>query len=183
MLAVAQPSLPLHTYAEYLERLEASEIRLEFVDGVVYAMAGGTPEHNRMVMRLTLQAGGQLRPPCEAYGPAQKIRAAGAGYFPDLSVVCAEPQRAADDQNAFVNPSAVFEVLSPSTARTDETTKAERYMALPSLKEYVLVSQPERLVRVYHRASGDWTLREYRGFEDISLECGAVLRLAELYGD
>lgn len=179
---MAEPPLPQHTYHEYLERLAASEIRLEFVDGVVYAMAGGTPEHNRLVMRLTLQVGGQLRPPCEAYGPDQKLRVQGAGYFSDLTVVCGEPQRAADDKNAFVNPTSVFEVLSPSTARTDETTKAERYMALPSLKEYVLVSQPERLVRVYHRGDGEWRCTEYRGSDEVSLQCGAMLRLAELYG-
>ena len=180
---MAQPSLPLHTYEEYLERLEASEIRLEFVDGVVYAMAGGTPEHNRVVMRLTLHIGAQLKPPCEAYGPDQKIRAAGAGYFPDLSIVCGEPERAADDKNAFVNPTIVFEVLSPSTTTTDETTKAERYMALPSVKEYVLVSQPERLVRVHRRRDAHWEFSEHSGSDEVPLECGAVLRMAELYGD
>jgi len=67
-LARAQPTVPLYSYAEYLERLEASQIRLEFVSGLVYAMAGGTPEHNRIVMRLTLQVGNQLAPPCEPYG-------------------------------------------------------------------------------------------------------------------
>lgn len=123
-VVVAQPTIPLYTYAEYLGALEASHIRLEFVDGLVYAMAGGTPEHNRIVMRLTLLVGNQLVRPCEAYGPDQKIRAGAATFFPDLSVVCGEPQLADDDRNAFTNPSSVFEVLSPSTAATDQTTKA-----------------------------------------------------------
>ena len=132
---MAQPSIPHYTYAEYLERLEASQIRLEFVDGVVYAMAGGSPEHNRLCMRLTLMVGNQLSPPCEAFGPDQKIRAEGAGYFPDLSVVCGGLHVAHDDPKAVTNPRIVFEVLSASTERVDRTTKADRYKALESLSE------------------------------------------------
>ena len=178
---MAQPTIPLYTYPEYLERLEASQIRLEFIDGLVYAMAGGTPEHNRIVMRLTLQVGNQLTAPCEAYGPDQKIRAPGAGYFPDLSVVCGEPHLAEDDRNAFTNPSLVFEVLSPSTAATDQTTKAERYRALPSLKQYVLVWQTERRVQVHRRQNDAWTLDEYSDTERVALSCGVEFAVADLY--
>jgi Uma2 family endonuclease len=85
---MAQPTLPLYNYAEYLERLEASEIRLEYVDGLVYAMAGGTPEHNRVDMRLTLQVGSQLKSPCEAYGPDQCPGAAQqCAYFTDAGIL------------------------------------------------------------------------------------------------
>jgi Uma2 family endonuclease len=178
---VAQPILPRCTYDEYLERLEASEIRLEFVDGVVYAMAAGTPAHNRVVMRLTLAIGQQLRPPCEAYGPDQKIRAQNAGYFPDLTVVCGEPELAADDRNAFTNPAIVVEVLSPSTAATDQSTKAERYKALPSLKEYVLVCQPEQKVQVHRRVADGWSVEDHSANDVVSLSCGAELRVGALY--
>lgn len=185
---MAQPTLPRHSYEEYLERLEASEIRLEFVDGLVYAMAGATPEHNRVVMRLTLLVGNQLAPPCEAYGPDQKIRAPGAGYFPDLSVVCKKPVLAPDDRNAFTNPTIVFEVLSRSTAATDRSTtaatdrstKAERYRALPSLAEYVLVAQPERRVQVHRRRDDGWSVEDHAESDHVRLSCGIELRVADI---
>jgi Uma2 family endonuclease len=178
---MAQPTFPLYTYSEYLERLEASNIRLEFIDGVVYAMAEGTPEHNRIVLRLTLEVGRQLERPCEAFGPDQKIRARGVGYFPDLSVVCGVPELADDDRNAFTNPSIVFEVLSRSTAKTDLTTKAERYKTLPSLKEYVLVWQEERRVQVHRRTDGRWIEDDYVEADSVSLCCGAHFSVRALY--
>ena len=178
---MAQPVLPTCSYQEYLERLEASEIRLEFVDGIVYAMAGGTPAHNRVVMRLTLHVGGQLPKRCEAYGSDQKIRAHNAGYFPDLSIVCGAPSTAPDDPNAFTNPSTLFEVLSPSTAGTDQTTKAERYKALASLQEYVIVAQPERRVVVHRRTPDGFQLEEYGPTDVIALSCGVKLQASELY--
>jgi Uma2 family endonuclease len=178
---MAQPTVPLYTYAEYLEALEASHIRLEFVDGLVYAMAGGTPEHNRIVMRLTLHVGSQLAPPCEAYGPDQKIRSRGAAFFPDLSVVCGQPQLADGDRNAFTNPSVVFEVLSPSTAATDQTTKADRYKTLPSLKEYVLVWQTEHRVQVHRREADSWTVVDYFGSDVLTLSGGIQLTVQSLY--
>lgn len=178
---MAQPTIPLYTYAEYLEALEASQIRLEFVDGLVYAMAGGTPEHNRIVMRLTLLVGNQLGEPCEAYGPDQKIRAGSAAFFPDLSVICGEPQRPDGDRNAFTNPRIVFEVLSPSTAATDQTTKADRYKTLSSLDEYVLVWQLERRVQVHRREGGGWTVVDYDGTAIVTLSGGIHIPVQDLY--
>jgi len=178
---MAQPTIPLYTYVEYLEALEASRIRLEFVDGLVYAMAGGTPEHNRIVMRLTLLVGNQLVPPCEAYGPDQKIRSLGAAFFPDLSIICGEPQLADGDQNAFTNPSIVFEVLSPSTAATDQTTKADRYKTLPSLSEYVLVWQTERRVQVHRRQGGTWSVIDYGGSDVLTLSGGISIAVQGVY--
>jgi Uma2 family endonuclease len=178
---MAQPTIPLYTYAEYLEALEASHIRLEFVDGLVYAMAGGTPEHNRIVMRLTLLVGNQLVRPCEAFGPDQKIRAGGAAFFPDLSVICGEPQLAEGDRNAFTNPSIVFEVLSPSTAATDQTTKADRYKALTSLNEYVLVWQVERRVQVHRREGPSFTVVEHGATDTFELSAGVCIAVQDLY--
>ncbi|HLV21369.1 MAG TPA: Uma2 family endonuclease [Polyangiaceae bacterium] len=178
---MAQPTLPRYSYEEYLERLEASEIRLEFVDGLVYAMAGGSPEHNRVVMRLTLQVGNQLKSPCEAYGPDQKIRARGAGYYPDLSVVCGRPQLAPDDPLAFTNPALVFEVLPAATAATDRTTKAERYKLLTSLQAYVIVSQPEQRLEVHRRTADGWSIETHLAGARVALPCGVNLVVSELY--
>jgi len=178
---MAQPTVPLHSYEEYLERLEASQIRLEFVDGVVYAMAGGSPEHNRVVMRLTLAVGNQLKPPCEAYGPDQKIRTTNAGYFPDLSVICGDLQLAPDDKHAATNPAIVFEVMSPSTAATDQTSKPERYKTLASLKEYVLIWQPEPREQVHRRTDRGWSIEDYTNGDRVGLSCGVEVAVSELY--
>jgi Uma2 family endonuclease len=178
---MAQSTLPLYSYAEYLERLEASQIRLEFVSGLVYAMAGGTPEHNRIVMRLTLLVGNQLAPPCEAYGSDQKIRTSHAGFFPDLLVVCGNPRVAVDDPNAFTNPSIVFEVLSASTAAIDQTTKADEYKSLPSLKAYVLIWQNEKRVQVHQRSGAHWKSSDYFAEELVELEPGITFPVRDLY--
>ena len=178
---MAQPTVPLYTYDEYREALEVSQIRLEFVDGLVYAMAGGTLEHNRIVMRLTLLVGNQLARPCEAFGPDQKIRTQGAAFFPDLSVICGEPQLAADDRNAFTNPSIVFEVLSPSTAATDQTTKATRYKALASLSQYVMIWQTERRIQVHQRQGESWEVTDYFASDALSLSAGVAIAVDSLY--
>ena len=178
---MAQPTVPLYSYEQYLERLEASQIRLEFVDGVVYAMAGGSPEHNRVVMRLTLAVGNQLRAPCEAYGPDQKIRSENAGYYPDLSVICGELELAADDKHAVTNPSIIFEVMSPSTAATDQTSKPEKYKALASLKEYVLIWQPEQRMQVHRRTARGWSIEDYTNDDSVELSCGVSLTVSQLY--
>lgn len=179
-MAMAQPTLPLYSYAEYLERLEASQIRLEFIHGLVYAMAGGTPAHNRIVMRLTLQIGNQLTGSCEAYGSDQKIRTAAAGFFPDLVVVCGTPRLAQDDPNAITNPRLIFEVLSPSTAATDQSTKAAEYKTLPSLEAYVLVWQEEVRVQVHRRTAGGWIVSHYGAGDHVELD-GIELVVRDLY--
>lgn len=179
---MVQPILPLHSYEDYLERLEQSQIRLEFVDGIIYAMAGGTPRHNKLCARLAAQVGSQLGTGCEAYSPDQRIRARGASMFPDLSIVCGPEELAPDDANAIVNPVVVFEVLSPSTAATDQTTKADRYKSLPSLRHFVLVWQDAARVQVHTRAASGWSVTDYAQGQHAQLaECQLTLDVALLY--
>lgn len=180
---MAQPILPTYQYSEYLEQLERSQIRLEFLDGIVYAMAGGTPRHNKLCARIAALVGSQLRGGCEAYSPDQRIRAQGAGMFPDFSIVCGPEQLAPDDPHAIVNPTLVVEVLSPSTAATDQTTKADRYKSLTSLRELVLVWQEECRVQVHRRSdTGGWEVKDFRAGEVVSLSvCDSKLDVDALY--
>ena len=179
---MAQPILPTYQYSEYLEQLELSQIRLEFLDGIVYAMAGGSPRHNKLCARLAAQVGSRLRAGCEAYSPDQRIRAQAAGLFPDFTVVCGPEQFAPDDPHAIVNPSVVFEVLSPSTAATDQTTKAVRYKSLSSLRELVLIWQEECRVQVQRRSDRGWEVQEYGAGQLVSLTCSdAPLDVDALY--
>jgi len=180
---LAQPIIPTYQYSEYIERLERSQIRLEFLDGTVYAMAGGTPRHDKLCARIAALVGSHLRDGCEAYSPDQRVRAQGAGLFPDFTVVCGPEQFASDDPHAIVNPALVVEVLSPSTAATDQTTKADRYKSLASLREFVLVWQEEVRVQVHRRTDrGGWEVEDYRAGQVVMLSiCGAKLEIDALY--
>jgi Uma2 family endonuclease len=182
---VAQPIVPIYRYSEYLEQLERSHIRLEFLEGIVYAMAGGSPRHNKLCARVAAQVGSHLQSGCEAYSPDQRIRAQGAGMFPDFTVVYGPEEFASDDPDAIVNPTLVVEVLSPSTAATDQTSKADRYQSLKSLRELVLVWQDECRVQVRRRtADGGWELHDHRAGQLIELSsCGARLDVDALYRD
>lgn len=172
-------------YAGYLA-LEASRgERLELVDGWVYAMAGGSPRHARLAMRVGRLLGNQLeRSPCEPYSSDLKIHIGRAKRttYADVVIVCGEPRASADDDNAITNPTVIVEVLSPSTASEDRGEKWSDYRRLPSLRHYVLVSQDERLVEVYSRDGLRWAYEDARDRGAITLDAiDARLDVAELY--
>lgn len=142
------------TVAEYLAIEERSEVRHEFYDGEMFAMAGASRHHVIIVSNLVTELNVRLRgTPCRAdvIDLRVKVETTGLFTYPDVVIVCGPRQWATDDPNAIVNPQVVIEVLSPSTANYDRTTKFQHYQRLPSVQEYVLVSQDrvwvERLVR------------------------------------
>ncbi|PRP94763.1 Uma2 family endonuclease [Enhygromyxa salina] len=150
------------TYAEYLALEAASEVRLEFVDGCVYAMAGGTPEHARLAMAIGAELRVMLRAKgCAVYSSDLKLRidATNRSTYADVAVVCSEEQRSDIDPNAVTNPAIIVEVLSPSTEAADRGEKWRHYQRLPSLREYVLISQGEPYVEVFRREGDEWILR------------------------
>ncbi len=150
------------TYAEYLALEAESEARLEFVDGAVYAMAGGTPEHARLAMaigaelRVVLRAKG-----CAVYSSDLKLRvdATNRSTYADVAVVCGDERHSDIDPNTVTNPTIIVEVLSPSTEAADRGEKWRHYQRLPSLREYVLISQGEPYVEVFRREGAEWILR------------------------
>lgn len=176
------------TYAEYLAIANDSDTRYEYVAGEVVAMAGGTVEHGRLIGRASALIDRALDGrPCIVL-PSDlriRIRAADRSTYPDLHVVCGEPERDPDDDHAIVNPTVVVEVLSDSTAGHDRTEKFAAYRRLPSLREYVLVSQRERRVEVYRRRENRrWQLDEYVTGDRLRLESLAIeLSVDELYVD
>jgi Uma2 family endonuclease len=113
-----------------------------------------------------------------------RIRAADRATYPDLFVVCGEPERDADDDHAVVNPTVIVEVLSDSSNESDRTDKFAAYRRLASLREYVLIAQRERRVEVYRRDGRRWHLDEYRSGDSFELESIKVeLDVGELYVD
>jgi Uma2 family endonuclease len=150
MIAITPKPL---TVEEYLTLEKVSEIRHEFVDGLMVAMAGETRLHKRIagnIYRLLFDLG--VARGCEVMLEA-KIRTRSSRYrYPDVVVSCAP----GDDEYFLENPCLLIEVLSESTANTDTSEKLDEYLKLPSLQRYVLVDQTTCRVIVYARATQGW---------------------------
>jgi Uma2 family endonuclease len=175
------------TYADYLAAERHSPVRHEYIDGVVVAMAGGSDEHNALMMQVGVLCANRRTGNCRVYPADQRfwIAATGRGRYSDGSIICGAPQHPPHDPQATTNPTAVFEVLSPSSEGDDEGNKRLDFQALPSLEAYVVIAQDERCVRIYRRDErGAWrrdpdVYREGQGFELPTL-AGAI-RVAEVY--
>jgi Uma2 family endonuclease len=152
------------TLDEFLDWERSQPERYEF-DGIQpVAMTGGSRAHSLIATRVAAALVFQVKPPCEAHGPELKVITTGRVRYPDASVVC-NYSDAGDDT---VAPTAIFEVLSPSTALTDRRVKAIEYAAVPSVMVYVLLEQnrPEVIVR---RRSAGWEAEVLTG-RDAMLE-------------
>lgn len=189
-------SEPLYTIEEYLAMERESEERHEYIDGLVYAMAGESPAHGDICVNLIREISTQLRgTPCRVWtkdakvlsGPAIKSSRSLKGMFsyPDLVVVCGEPKFLDKRRDVLLNPQVIIEVLSPSTELFDRGDKFRRYLRYnPTLTDYVLVSQSLPAIDHYRRLpSGEWaytTADDLEGSLNISaIDC--VLRLSEVY--
>jgi len=142
------------TWEEYLAREREAETKSEFYDGEVFAMAGGTRRHSVIATNVSAELRDALRDrPCETYNSDMRVRCPnGLGTYPDVSVAC-EPMFEDTREDTLLNPSVIVEVLSPSTEAWDRGAKFKAYRGLASLREYLLVSQDERLVEQYVRQS------------------------------
>jgi len=175
-------------YAEYLAFEEQSDEKHEFLDGEVIAMAGGTPEHSALAMALGAELRNALGDrPCRVFSSDLRIhiQATGLTTYPDVSVVCSNLERDAEDPHAIINPVLVVEVLSDSTEAYDRGEKAAHYRQIPSLREYVLVSQRHRRIEIYRRNdSGRWELFEFESGAECELaSVGCRVRVDEVYRD
>ncbi len=183
--------LPQHTSAvtaeDYLRLERAAAYKSEYYAGEVFAMAGSTPEHSLITANVLRELGNLLKGrPCAPYDSNLRIRVSASGLYtyPDASVVCGALQFADEHRDTVINPTLVVEVLSDSTEAYDRGNKFEHYRTLPSLKEYVLVSQKAPLVDVFTRgAEAVWALTPVRGIEaTVRLQSLDIeLRLREIY--
>jgi Uma2 family endonuclease len=137
------------TWEAYLEWEARQPIRHELVDGQVYAMGGGTAEHDTIGNNLRAALHAQMRgKPCRAHGPDLKVRAGKDGRYPDALIDCGPRIPGALHAQ---EPVAVFEVLSKSTGWIDQSLKLRDYDATPTIRSYVLISQDEQRAMVYTR--------------------------------
>jgi Uma2 family endonuclease len=174
---MAEPAVQPHvSYADYLDMEEKSATKHEWLDGVVYDMSGGTLDHSRIAVNLSGIIRAQLAGKrCAVFNSDLKIRvlATGLGTYPDVSVICGRAEPDPESRGlAVTNPTVLVEVLSDSTEAYDRGEKFAHYRRIPSLREYVLVSQSSPFIEVFRKnEAGQWVLvAEARAGETVTLE-------------
>lgn len=182
----------LMSFGEYLDFEEKSEVKHEFDNGKLIEMPGGTIPHNNLGGRIITLLNNHfdardiddyLVLSCD-----QKvfIPLPNRGTYPDVTVVEGEPEYWGDRRDVILNPYLLVEVLSPSTEAYDQGKKFDNYRTLPSLREYVLVSQEEPFVQAWYLHDPDnslWKISEARGLEASIqfLSIGCTLKLRDIY--
>lgn len=154
---------PLHryTYAEYVALEEQSPTKHEFLDGEIYAMAGGSEDHSALAAEVLRVVGNAVaHTPCRVHTSDLRIyvESAGLATCPDGAVLCAPLQQHPPNPVATaLNPSVLLEVTSDSSEEYDTGTKRLCYKTIPSLRALIIVSHRERRITVHHRAdTGEW---------------------------
>jgi Uma2 family endonuclease len=155
---------PYITPEQYLEIERAAEYKSEYFDGEMVAMSGGTLNHATVIQNLNLLLGNQLRGrSCRLVSSDLRLRTNPRGpyFYPDIVVFCGKPQLADPRRDTITDATVVIEVLSPSTERYDRTFKLDQYRRLPSLTDYITISQDRVHIRQNtRRADGSWEVRE-----------------------
>ncbi|SLM29903.1 conserved hypothetical protein [Desulfamplus magnetovallimortis] len=176
------------TPEEYLELERTSEVKYEYFDGEVFAMVGASLNHNRINRNMIQKIGIQLEgSPCEALSSDMrvKIEALEKYTYPDIAMVCGdvnlEKKKGLD---TLLNPIVIIEILSKSTEAYDRGTKFQHYQLIPSLQEYILVSQHDCRIEKYVReAEGKWIYSLYgeMGQSMTIASIGCELLLSDIY--
>jgi len=170
------------TVAEYLAVDDASPVRHEFRDGVIYAMGGASDDHGRVTGNIFAAIHGALPPRCDVFMADMrlKVRAVSddAYYYPDIMVTGSELDRARSHRE---HPKLVIEVLSPSSERIDRGEKFQVYTQLPSCEEYAIVAQSVPQIDLFRRREA-WRGASYFLEDDIQFESiGLTLPVRQIY--
>lgn len=168
--------------SDYLEGELKSDIKHEYVDGQVYAMAGASEQHNTISANVLTEIKNELKQAesqCKAYISDMKVKVNEfIYYYPDIVVSCHDNS---DDEYYRINPALIIEVLSPSTRKKDKTEKRMYYQNMPSVKEYVLIEQDRCEIEV-SRKSDNWRSLFYYPGDDINFESiGITLSVEDIY--
>ena len=169
---VAQPTPPLMTVDAYLELERHSDVKHEYIDGYVYAMAGGSSAQSVISANIIALLRPHLRGgPCRVHTSDMRVRLSATRYvYPDVSVSCDERDRVNSEQDEIHYPRLVVEVLSRTTQDYDRTDKFDLYRGCAALQDYVLVSTRRRSVHVYSCGDdGVWLLRPFGPGDDVLL--------------
>ncbi|MBW3625880.1 MAG: Uma2 family endonuclease [Armatimonadetes bacterium] len=184
---MTQPAKSYITPEEYLALEREAEIKNEYYNGEMFAMAGGSRYHDRITddfmgeLRLKLLDG-----PCETHTGNMRVKVSPTGLYtyPDGSVVCGEAEYEDGGGDTLLNPILILEVLSPSTELYDRKEKFDHYQTIPTLIYYVLIAQDRPRVEIYARQDdGTWNYKKTTGLE-AEVELPALsfrLAMSEIY--
>ncbi|MEL6132904.1 MAG: Uma2 family endonuclease [Bacteroidota bacterium] len=182
----------IYTPQEYFQ-LENTEphTRYEYVDGIIYAMAGGTINHGLLIsntlywVRASLKQKGSS---CKTFSGDVRVSipSSNAYLHPDVFVVCGEIDDTDDPNLAIKNPQLVIEVLSPSTQNYDQTHKFRLYRTIASLEEYVMIDQERAIIESFVKTAEDqWLIRTFTGLDQTFelRSIGVQIRMQDIYQD
>ncbi len=178
-----------YSVEEYLEMENAATEKHEYYRGEIFAMSGAKLQHNIVSANILATLHQKLRgKPCKPFNSEMRIHIEKNTLFtyPDVSVICGDVETLNDDDMNALNPTVIFEVLSPSTKSYDRGDKFKLYRDIPTLREYILVD-PE-IINVeawYINDQGNWELKEYRNLTDqlVLAAIKTTLGMGEIYYD
>lgn len=179
---------PFFSVKDYLKYERIAPERHEFLDGNVYAMPGENARHSTICFNLYAITGNHLRDKsCRGFSPMMKVATSNQGLYsyPDLAIVCGAPEFYDENCDVLLNPTVIFEVLSPATECFDRVEKFLHYTNyIESLRDYILISQDQPLIEHYAKQSKNiWHKSEIEGFNEVfylpTTQC--KISLAELY--
>ncbi|MEL7142774.1 MAG: Uma2 family endonuclease [Cyanobacteria bacterium J06573_11] len=181
---IASPQPRYMTAAEYLEWETHQELRHEYCDGEVLAMAGGTKDHDKLAFNLRRMLADRVdERGCDMTGSDVKVLVNSGRFYryPDLAISCEEQDRKHETFYEF--PSLVVEVLSDSTEKVDRGDKFQEYIQIPTLEEYVLVSTNRMQVECFRRGEGRmWLYSSYKKGEIVDIaSMGIEFPIEQLY--
>ena len=172
------------TEEEYLAIERKAQIKSEYFAGEIFALAGASRQHNRIVTNLVTGLDNQLKErPCNVYSSdlRVKINKSGLYTYPDVVVTCGEELFSDENRDVLLNPFVIIEVLSDSTEAYDRGEKFEHYQQVDSLLEYLLVAQHSYRVEQYVKQNNkSWLYSELHELQDIikmgSIECHLTVK-------
>jgi phenylacetic acid degradation protein len=171
---------------DYLDVEKHSGLRHEFYQGTIFAMAGASQEHNRIVFNMTrsliLKTQGNS---CDIFGSDQRVHIpANSLYtYPDLTILCKQSAIYEGNMN-LINPGVIIEVLSPTTKDYDRTTKFRLYQDIPTFQEYILIDSRSVLVEHHYKnENGEWICQTWDKFTDsLTIKiAGVSVLLSDIY--
>ena len=188
MTMSAQRQIETWTQQEYWELEEISPIKHEFINGVPYAMAGGTFNHTKVGGNVFGSVDFRLRgKPCNVHTSEQKVKveATNDTFYPDAVIFCPPARFEGKGNHTLLTPSVIFEVLSPATKDFDRTDKFRAYRQIETLTDYILIEPDRVFVDHFRRTPDGWLLRNYtRRDEELSFpDLEITLPLGEIYRD
>ena len=177
------------TTEEYLRTERESDTKSEYLNGDIFSMAGASRGHNQITSNLVVALAGKLSDrPCSVYVSDMKVktktRETNKYSYPDVVVTCGGESFEDENSDVLLNPLVIIEVLSESTEAYDRGLKFFHYQLIPSLRDYLLVTQDYCRVEHYQRRDDNqWVYSEYHDLEDevqiATLDC--IVSTAEIY--